>query len=261
MTTRLLLLTDLHLFADAETRLRQVPTRDTFLDVLEHTVSHGGEFDHTIITGDLTHDERIETYQFLRETLGNRIASLSIVPGNHDERALIRDVFADVVPTDSELVTFERQIDGWSLIGLDTHWPGEVSGRMDPEQFDWLRDRLATNAGVPTMIFMHHPPIDVGSVWMDRISLRRPHPFVEIVAAAPQVKAVFTGHVHHEFTGTVAHANVYTTPSTGVQFVPGDDEPSYDALPPGYRIIELDGESYRTHVVRLPVLKYRAAAE
>jgi Icc protein len=261
MTTRLLQLTDLHLFAEADTRLRDVPTRDTFHDVLEYIESHEDDFDGTVITGDLTHDERAETYHILRTALGNRVASCSIIPGNHDDRRLIRETFPELVPTDSELVTFERHIAGWVLIGLDTHWPGEVSGRMEPAQFDWLRERLRENADVPTLLFMHHPPIDVGSVWMDRISLRRPHPFVEIVAAAPQVKAVFTGHVHHEFTGTVAHASLHTTPSTGVQFVPGDDEPSFDSLPPGYRVIELDGKTYRTHVVRLPELKYPASAD
>ena len=46
-----------------------------------------------------------------------------------------------------------------------------------------------------------------------------------------------------------------------VQLATQDEEPDYDPIPPGYRVIQLDGEEYHTHVVRLAELKYPVAAD
>ena len=96
---------------------------------------------------------------------------------------------------------------------------------------------------------------------MDRIGLQDPEAFCALVESSPQVQLVVCGHVHHEFSGRLGNATVVTTPSTGVQFVPAGETPDFAADPPGYRVIEFDGDSYLTYLVRLPEVKYTPVAD
>ena len=72
----------------------------------------------------------------------------------------------------------------------------------------------------------------------------------------PRIRLVCCGHVHHESSHRVGAATVVTTPSTGLQFSPDSDEAHFVQAPPGYRIIELDGDRCVTRVVRLPEARY-----
>ena len=258
---RLLQLSDLHLFADPAMRLKGIPTRETFADVLAHIDAHESDIDQFIITGDLTHDEQLETYQAVRSMLGDKVERCRILPGNHDERSVMRQAFPDAVAGESGPLMFSTAADGWRLIGLDSHLPGHVPGRIEPDQLEWLRGELKTHADEPTALFLHHPPISVGVPWMDRIGLQEPEALCELVESSPQVRLVVCGHVHHEFSGRLGNATVYTTPSTGVQFVPAGETPDFAADPPGYRVIEFEGDTYQTHVVRLPEVKYTPVAD
>lgn len=256
MPIRVLQLSDLHLFADPSQRLAGVPTRESLIEVRRFIDSQPGSFDHVIITGDFTHDELAETYESVRDILGDWVDRCRIVPGNHDDRGAMRQVFQDLIPTSTGAVTFSFHAGGWRLIGLDTHVPGRVPGRIESEQLDWLRQEFASHAEEPAMLFMHHPPVPVGCSWLDSIGLEEPEELLDLIAANGQVRLVSAGHVHHVFDGEMGHVRVVTTPSTAVQFKPQGDEPIYDHVPPGYRVITLDGETFETEVVRLPELRF-----
>ena len=45
-------------------------------------------------------------------------------------------------------------------------------------------------------------------------------------------------------------------PSTGLQFSPDSEEALFVTEPPGYRVIELDGDACTTSVVRLPETRF-----
>ena len=89
---------------------------------------------------------------------------------------------------------------------------------------------------------------------MDRIGLEDAEHLRLVVAEAPQVQLVLCGHVHHEFRGRLGEAEVLAAPSTAIQFLPRGESPVFDPIPPGARILELDGSRWRTRVVRLPEL-------
>jgi 3',5'-cyclic-AMP phosphodiesterase len=184
-----------------------------------------------------------------------------VVPGNHDNRAGLRKVFPEIVSSPNEFLSFAEAVGDWRVLGLDTHWPGEVPGRMNGEQLDWLSHQLKQFPAQPTLVFLHHPPVSVNSPWLDKIGLQDAEPFRELIAAHPQIQAIATGHVHHVFQGKLGQADVLTTPSTAVQFVPGGEESAYAHDPPGYRVFDLKENDYRTRVHRLPVLRYPPSAE
>ncbi len=256
--TRILQLTDLHLFRDLESTLKGIPTRRTLKSVTDAILQDEIEFDRIIITGDHTHDEHPESYTAVRKMLAPWLDRLAIIPGNHDDRDVMRSIHGDVIqrqvpgeiPNDDR-ITFSFHCGSWLCLGLDTHAPGQVSGQLGSAQATWLSKRLAEHGDNPCVVFCHHPPIDVGSEWMDAIGLKDRSLLLNVVQDHPSLRLICCGHVHHEFEGVIGRTRVVTTPSTGLQFDPRGTEPQFVSKPPGYRVIEFTGHQMHTHVVRL----------
>ena len=256
--TRILQLTDLHLFCDPESTLKGVPTRRTLQQVVGALLQEKIDFDHVVVTGDHTHDERPESYAVVREILAPWVNRLAVIPGNHDDREVMRSIYRDVIErqatdkvSDDDRITFSFQCDSWLCLGLDTHAPGQVSGEFGAAQAAWLSQQLVSHGDNPSIIFCHHPPVDVGSDWMDRIGLLDRSLLLDIVQNHPSLRLICCGHVHHEFEGVIGRTRVVTTPSTGVQFDPQEPEPRFTSDPPGCRIIELTDNQLETRIVRV----------
>lgn len=260
--TRILQLTDLHVFSEANQRLKGIPTRECLQDIVDHIVAHEEPFDRVIVTGDHTHDELPESYAAVREILAPWHKQLWQVPGNHDDRSLLRNTFSDLINGDAaEQIRFQFTEGPWLCVGLDTHVPGEVSGNIEAEQLAWLRKLLKDSPAESVALFCHHPPVDVDSVWIDQIGLSGREPLMEIVQDDRRIKLICCGHVHHEFSAIVDHTEIVATPATGIQFDPAGDTPTFSAAAPGYRVIEFDRKWYSTHVVRLADTKYAPVAD
>lgn len=252
MPGHVLQLTDLHLFADAAATLKGVCTLESFRTVWRRALETAPDCDAIILTGDLTHDEQEDTYRALRGELGNAIDRCYFLPGNHDNRTLMRRVFADRIADSESEIGFSFCAAGWRLIGLDTHVPGAIYGGISREQLDSFEAELAQYSGQPTAVFLHHPPVPVGSRWLDAVMLENPEPFLGALSRAPHVKFVCCGHVHQEFTGLWGAVTIWTTPATSVQFRPGADVLVVDNVAPGFRVLELAGSTSRSIVVRVP---------
>ena len=250
MSIRIVQLSDLHLYRDPHGRLAGVPTWSTFRAVLEQVRRRHDDFDYLILTGDLAQDEALETYLMLREALENWVERCRIIPGNHDDRANLRKAFPELFPKSEGALTFTLSAGGWRVIGLDSHVPGEVKGRVDGGQLEWLRTQLANAAGTPTLLFVHHPPIPIDVAWIDELGLNEAAALVELIETSPQVKVVCSGHVHQEFAGHIGEAAMYTTPSTCVQFG-SRTEKSFDIRAAGYRTFKLGEDGYHTEAHRL----------
>ncbi|MEI7760243.1 MAG: metallophosphoesterase [Thermoleophilia bacterium] len=255
--TRIVQLTDLHLFADPGTHLFGIPTRELLLDVVSHVEDNEGQVDHLVVTGDHTHDELPETYAAVRDILHPWHDRLWQVPGNHDDRATLRSAFADRIPgVGAERVTFSFSTDAWLFLGLDTQVPGHVGGQMDAAQIAWIDDQLALHEPEGVVLFLHHPPVLLGSAWLDPIGLQGRELLQERLVEDRRIRLVCCGHVHHESTHQVGSATVVTTPSTGLQFGPDGEKTTLVSAPPGYRVIELENGHVSTRVVRLPEVRY-----
>ena len=258
MPIRVLQLSDLHLCGDPDSHLYGVPTRETFRDVLKHIRSENVDFDHLIITGDLADDGEVEAYRILRGLLKDHLTRCRLLPGNQDDREHIRRVFPEIVGHNEGPLTFAFRAGNWRLIGLDTLVSGAEEGYLPPDQLDWLITELAAFVDMPTVIFLHHPPVPVYPG--GKADLDHPERFLEIVAGSPQVRVVCAGHVHYEFREQVGHTAFLTTPSTAFQYRPAEND-AFDLLPPGYRVLCLETNSYHTEILRLPALAYAPVAD
>lgn len=88
--------------------------------------------------------------------------------------------------------------------------PGEVFGRIGPEQLGWLRAALAEPAAGGTVIALHHPPISVSPQWA-AASLQDAVAFADILRGS-DVHAVLCGHVHAQISGVLAGVLVWVGP-------------------------------------------------
>jgi 3',5'-cyclic-AMP phosphodiesterase len=244
---RVLQLTDPHLFADPRGRLLGMTTRRSFEAVLEVALARSLPAEALVLTGDLVHDESAEGYRALRAALEATRLQYYCIPGNHDSPALMRELLGSAALEEVAV----RRLGGWNLLFLDSTQPGHVGGRLGPDRLAALANSLAADQA-PMIVFLHHQPVPVQSPWIDRLGVVDGESLIRLCEGYPHVKAVVFGHVHQDFALQHRHLLILGSPSTCVQFMPGQDEFAIDALSPGYRELQLfaDG-SLRTTVVRL----------
>jgi len=247
--TRIVQLTDTHIYADAAARFDGVDTRASLRAVLAH-LHAGPPYDLLVLSGDLSMDGSRASYAWLAEALAEESVPVVALPGNHDDPACWAAADGTGFTPTPTLLTRGN----WRLLMLDTHIDGVAHGALGPGQLAWLERTLAARpAGCCDVLFLHHPPLAIDSPWIDAMGLRDAAAFWQVLAAAPRPVACIAGHVHQTFDRRHAGVRVLTTPSTCVQFQPRSAHYAVDARAPGYRVLELcaDGR-FATEIVRVP---------
>lgn len=247
-TLTLVQVTDTHLFADPATMAWGWNPQASLEAVLAHIRENGQRPAAVLATGDLVHDESVAGYERLAAMLGAFGAPVLALPGNHDDPATMR------LHMTGALVGDRHRLDGWQVLLLDSHQPGKDAGRIDGEALAqveaWLGDER------PALIAVHHPPVPVGSAWLDAIGLDGGKALLEIAARHEQVHSIVCGHVHQAFESQVDSLRVMTTPSTCRQFRPHSDEFADDDQPPGYRLLHLHRDGgLNSEVIRVPAAR------
>jgi len=243
---RLLHITDPHLHAARDARMRGVCTDATLVRVLERVRAETPGPDLVLATGDLVQDETRQGYARFRELLGGFGVPVYCLPGNHDAPALMRE----------ELSAPPFQFCGlgahspWLLLMLNSFSAGDDGGRLAPRELEFLERSLGAAAGQHVLLALHHQPIPMGSHWLDGVGLRDAEEFLAIVDRHPGVRGIVWGHVHQASDRLWRGVRMLSTPSTCSQFRPGSDTFALDELPPAFRWIELQADgTIRTTVV------------
>lgn len=251
MSIQIIQLSDFHLTANTNKHyecLQTIVSLKKLLKLIQNCFSNTECF---ILTGDLANDERKETYVKLRGLLEIIAPAYYLIPGNHDDRSAMQQIFPDSFPNSGGRDAFSIMVGGWRLIGLNSKVDGELFGRVAGEQLRWLDKQLASHPDQPTIIFIHHPPCSVGSPWLDEIGLKEPRQLAQVLKKSKQVQALCTGHIHQEFEGIFAGIKVFGVPSTSIQFRPSTVKLEIDSLTPGFRLLNLHCNSFDTKVIRL----------
>jgi Icc protein len=247
---RVLQLTDTHFFGTADGRLMGVDTALTFRQVLTLAHEKRGTPDFYLLTGDLSQDETQDSYRRFAEAVRDMDAPAYYLPGNHDERPLMRAAFeAHGTPFNHD-TTFTHG--NWHIVMLDTQVEGEVGGHLSDGELKRLDDALSKHSAKHTMVALHHHPLPVGSDWIDQIKVDNGPELLAVIDKHPQVRAVLCGHIHQEFETHRGSVRYFGTPSTCVQFKPQSSSFAVDVVPPGFRWMELhDDGRIETGVVRV----------
>jgi len=243
---KLLEISDTHLHAAADSRMRGVTTYATFLAVLEQAKRDPRwPVDAILATGDIVQDESRAGYERFRAALEPLGVPVYCIPGNHDDPALM----GEILMSGKFQLGGELRHGAWSVVLLSTFLAGEDAGGLGPARLSGLKQALHAHAGQHILVAMHHHPLPMGSAWLDGVALRDAEAFWKVIDAHGDVRAVVCGHVHQASDRTRNRVRFMSTPSTCAQFLPSSAFFALDERPPGMRWIELhDDGSIETEV-------------
>lgn len=236
MTTRLVQFTDLHWYTDPAGEYRGMNTRASFTRVLAAARAERWPPDALLMSGDLVDDGSAEGYRALAETLAPLGMPALCIPGNHDAPSALNALTGHT----HMRVGGQHRIGAWQVCLLNTFIPDDACGRIAPAQLATLDKALARDPRRPALVVLHHPPVPVGSRWLDGVALLEPARLFETLDRHANVRAVVFGHVHQQHEGERRGVRILGTPSTCVQFTTHSDEFAIDpTLAPGWRWFEL----------------------
>jgi Icc protein len=232
----LLHVTDTHLHAAADSRMRGVNTLDTLAQVLA-TVQADPVWPPAgvLATGDLVQDESSLGYERFKTSMADLGTPVYCIPGNHDDPVLMAKALCEA----PFQVGGEIRLGNWTLVMLSTHRPGDDAGYLDDAALQNLNASLAANANQHVLIVMHHHPIPMHSAWLDGVGLREPEKFLGLVERHDNVRGILWGHVHQASDRTHNGMRMLSTPSTCSQFLPEAEFFALDQQPPGFRWLNL----------------------
>ncbi|MGI9220357.1 MAG: metallophosphoesterase [Woeseiaceae bacterium] len=232
---RVLHLTDPHLFAAKDGNLRGTVTFASLSAVLEDYQASDWHADIAVVTGDLIQDDTAAAYENFRDLLSSLGLPVYCVPGNHDVRELMRDALQD--PPFVYCGTVRRN--SWLIVGVDSCVSERAGGSIAAAEFDRVDAEIAASDAAHVMLYLHHPPVALGSRWLDSVGMDNGDEALRRFAASGKVRLAIFGHVHQDFATEHADIQIIATPSTCSQFAAGSAEFAIDDNPPAYRRIEL----------------------
>ena len=204
--------------------------------MLDHYNAGDWRAQRVLVTGDLIQDDTPEAYDRFRELMLPLNLRVHCVPGNHDIRNLMRQVCCR--PPFSYCAW--EEIGNWLIIGIDSCVPDDAGGRVTSDELELLSEIVTGSPAKHVMVSLHHPPVPMGSKWLDTVGLKNGDEVLERLSSLKRVRIAAFGHVHQEYDQEHLGIRVIATPSTCRQFARGSDEFAVDDRPPAYRRIELN---------------------
>lgn len=211
-----------------------------------------------LVTGDLVeHGDDADAYRHMHALIGRWEGPLIWAIGNHDTRAAFTAALP-AVPTDAAgFIQYEVDHGGLRWIVLDTLDEGRHGGMICEDRAAWLGARLAERTDIPTVLILHHPPVDTGIDWMSALSCEEwVQRLKAVVEPARQIVGMVSGHIHRPIATSFAGKPLAVCPSTAPTLALDleDIDPAHpDGRPlilgdsPGYALHYWNGERLLTH--------------
>lgn len=247
-------LTDIHLGSDPKDPAGSNRLR---LDrVLDRICALRPRPDLLLATGDLADKGDVESYRKLFDAFARLPFPVHCGVGNHDDRVGFSEVFREKPMADG-FVQYVVESSPVCLIMLDTLEAGRHGGAFCAAREAWLRARLADNRTRPTMIVLHHPPIDTGIAWLATNPkadwVRRLRAAVE---GADNIVGFVSGHLHRAIAGVWEGRPLIVAPPvsavvdldlSSIDPERPDGRPMVVAGPPGFALHWWNGAELVSH--------------
>ena len=249
-------MTDIHIGFEPDARPEEL-NRTRFKQTLDRLVTQPNTPDMLILSGDITDRGDEDSFARTAELLQDLPFPVHAMMGNHDTREGMLHAFPDT-PTHEGFLHRAFLAEGLLVVLLDTYEKGRHGGAFCAARRDWLRATLGEHKGLPTLIFMHHPPVVSGVEWMDP----RPdeqwilHLADALAGFEDQVEAIHCGHLHRPLTAKFRGIPVSVTPSVAplvsmdlrpISSQKADQRALITSEPPSYALHRWDGENLATH--------------
>jgi Icc protein len=241
---RIAQITDCHLPADPGQGYRGIDPYKNLQTLLKKVKSL--KPDLVLASGDLSEDGSQVSYTALKHLLDSIDAPVLALPGNHDDAALLAQVFPGS-PVDGIQVTDHGY---WQIIRMDSCIPGEPHGHFSAALLTKLESVLARDINRPRLLVLHHQPLLVGSPWIDKYRLFEPEPFLQVIDNYQDIKAVVWGHIHQVFEVDRNGTAMLGGPSSAINGLPGAQKFTAGQPGPACRWLELEMDgTVRTRIV------------
>ncbi|MGA9582748.1 MAG: phosphodiesterase [Allosphingosinicella sp.] len=213
--------------------------------------------DLLLATGDLadTGDDSL-AYLCLKEAVADLPFPVHCALGNHDGRAAFRSAFPEAPMPDGfhQYAIEDRDL---RILVLDSLEEGRHGGAFCGTRAAWLSARLDEAPRRPTLLALHHPPIESGHSWMtENPDAEWVERLESIVEWRDNIIAVVAGHLHRpvatRWAGTTLAICSSVAPQVALDFQPidpavPDGRPMILAEPPAFAIHHWDGRRLATH--------------
>lgn len=158
-----------------------------------------------------------------------------LLPGNHDDRELVRRYLFPSTPQTPTLYNFTFVHKEVQFIFMD--WGPESKACWYPETGEFLQNALQSE--LPSVIVCHQHVRPIGSLWLDRFLADDLNEFWKIVLEKKEnVLAILCGHVHITYEEEYRGVPILGLRSTAYPFARTDDIQVLLA-PPHYRYIHI----------------------
>ncbi|MBP6814434.1 MAG: phosphodiesterase [Burkholderiaceae bacterium] len=237
-------LSDPHIREPGRIAYGRVDTADYLRRAVASLMALPQQPDAVLITGDLVDFGRRQEYEHLASLLAPIRVPLYLLPGNHDDPAMMRQCFPEHAylqqPMADGFMQYCARIGPLRLISLDTTVAGQSHGALCARRLDWLEQALAACTGEPVIVAMHHPPFTTLIGHMDQIGLLSGiDELRSLIARHPNVERIVCGHLHRaidvRFAGTLASTSPAPAHQVCLDLSP-QAASQFRMEPPGFRL-------------------------
>jgi Icc protein len=230
---------DLHIKAPGALAYGKVDTAATLVRCVAELNRLSPRPDLVVISGDLADTPTAAEYEHLTALLAPLQIPLVAIPGNHDDRTLMRAALPQDGVTAQGALNLMRTVGDLDVLLADSSVPGASHGELDDDTLRWLDAALAQSSTRPALLFLHHPPFVTGIAHMDVQNLRNADALAALLQRYPRLRLVAAGHVHRATLTLFAGAPAAICPALNHAValdLDGHLPPSFKIEPPAFHL-------------------------
>lgn len=189
-------ISDTHILAESSDRPEAGSRAENLRRCVADIVRLDPKPDIVIHTGDTTQTGAPEDYDRLKHILAPLDMPFFPTPGNRDKREPFHAALGTDRP-DAPFLHYAIEHLPVRLIALDSIEPGTNLGVFCADRARWLDETLSNAPDRPTILYIHHPPFDVGHFYVD--GYRNPadrEALAAVIGRHRQVRRLICGHCH-----------------------------------------------------------------
>jgi 3',5'-cyclic-AMP phosphodiesterase len=245
-------ISDLHVKPVGMRAYREVDTAAALARCIKELNRFAPRPDLVVISGDLVDVPSKDAYHHLVSLLAPLQIPFAAIPGNHDDRDLLRAALPAGYVRPTGALHSTRVVGNVDVVLIDSITPGRDYGTLDADSLAWLDAALAASPTRPALLFMHHPPFVTGIGHMDVQNLRNAGELADIVRRHRRTRLVAAGHVHRATLTSFAGVAATICPAANHAVALDLDArlpPSFMIEPPAFHLhVWLPGEEFGTIV-------------
>ncbi|MGD8778340.1 MAG: metallophosphoesterase [Ignavibacteria bacterium] len=200
-------ISDTHVGESEDFLYHGVNTFDRCKKLIEYIDTLEFRPDFILHTGDIVDSASDKSFQLAKEAFQKLTIPIYYVNGNHDEAFYIYEYLKMGQKRDIDLskdkLLYKFELKDNLFLTIDARGPDEIDpeGLIPEEHFEIIENEI-TGSKLPVTVFIHFPPINIDTQWMDhKMLIRNGDKLHKIfVNSKEKIKGVFFGHIHNNIT-------------------------------------------------------------